>query len=37
MNFVWPETVRADLRGIDRDTAMRILGALTKCGLVTIA
>ena len=30
MNFVWPESARTDLRGIDRDTAMRILLALTK-------
>jgi mRNA interferase RelE/StbE len=32
MNFVWPESARTDLRGIDRDAAMRILLALTKFG-----
>jgi mRNA interferase RelE/StbE len=30
MKFIWPESARAELRGIDRDTAMRILLALTK-------
>jgi mRNA interferase RelE/StbE len=32
MRFVWPESVRAELRGIDRDSAMRILVALTNYG-----
>jgi hypothetical protein len=32
MRFVWPESVRAELRGIDRDSAMRILVALTHYG-----
>jgi hypothetical protein len=32
MKFVWPESVRAELRGIDRDSAMRILIALTHYG-----
>jgi hypothetical protein len=30
--FVRPESVRAELRGIDRDSAMRILTALTHYG-----
>ena len=32
MRFVWPESVRAELRGIDRESAMRILIALTHYG-----
>ena len=29
MRFVWPESVRAELRTIDREVAIRILHALT--------
>ena len=32
MSFVWPESARAELRGIDRESAMRILIALTHYG-----
>jgi len=32
MRFVWPESVRGELRGIDRESAMRILLALTRYG-----
>jgi hypothetical protein len=32
MKFVWPEPVQAELRGIDRESAMRILIALTHYG-----
>jgi hypothetical protein len=32
MKFIWPESARAELRGIDRDMAMRILVGLTKYG-----
>lgn len=32
MKFVWPESVRVELRGIDRESAMRILIALTHYG-----
>lgn len=32
MKFVWPESVRAELRGIDRESAMRILIALMHYG-----
>jgi mRNA-degrading endonuclease RelE of RelBE toxin-antitoxin system len=32
MNFVWPESSRAELRAIDRETANRILRALTLYG-----
>jgi mRNA-degrading endonuclease RelE of RelBE toxin-antitoxin system len=32
MKFVWPESVRAELRGIDRESAMRVLIALTHYG-----
>jgi len=32
MRFVWPESVREELRGIDRESAMRILIALTQYG-----
>ena len=34
MNFVWEPAARADLRRLDRDTAMRILNALTRYGQV---
>ena len=30
MRFVWPDSARAELRAIDRDTAVRILEALTR-------
>jgi mRNA interferase RelE/StbE len=30
MRFVWPESVRGELRSIDRESAMRILLALTR-------
>lgn len=29
MRFVWPHTAQAELRAIDRETAIRILHALT--------
>lgn len=29
MKFVWPDSARAELRGIDREAAVRILHALT--------
>ena len=32
MRFVWPESTRAELRSIDRETAIRILHALTEYG-----
>ena len=32
MRFVWPESARSELRGIDRETARRILTALTRYG-----
>jgi mRNA interferase RelE/StbE len=32
MRFVWPESVRGELRSIDRESAMRILLALTRYG-----
>jgi mRNA interferase RelE/StbE len=32
MNFVWPESARSELRGIDREMAIRILHALTRYG-----
>ena len=32
MKFVWPESARAELRSIDRETALRILHALTTYG-----
>ena len=32
MRFVWPESVRSELRGIDREAARRILTALTRYG-----
>ena len=30
MKFIWPESARAELRAIDRNTAIRILEALTR-------
>lgn len=30
MTFIWPESARAELRAIDRETATRILRALTE-------
>ena len=30
MKFVWPESARSELRAIDRETAVRILDALTR-------
>lgn len=32
MRFVWDPAARADLRRIDRDTALRVLLALTRYG-----
>ena len=32
MKFIWPESARTELRGIDREMAMRILLGLTKYG-----
>ena len=32
MKFIWEPAARADLRRLDRDTAMRILLALTRYG-----
>jgi mRNA-degrading endonuclease RelE of RelBE toxin-antitoxin system len=32
MKFMWPESARAEVRGIDRDTAIRILLAPAKYG-----
>jgi mRNA-degrading endonuclease RelE of RelBE toxin-antitoxin system len=32
MKFVWPESARSELRAIDRETAVRILRALTRYG-----
>ncbi len=32
MKFVWPESARSELRAIDRQTAIRILYALTEYG-----
>jgi hypothetical protein len=32
MKFAWPESARAELRGVDREYAMRILMALTRYG-----
>jgi hypothetical protein len=34
LNVVWEPAARADLRRLDRDTAMRILLALTRYGEV---
>ena len=30
MKFTWPESARAELRAVDRDSALRILQALTR-------
>jgi mRNA-degrading endonuclease RelE of RelBE toxin-antitoxin system len=30
MKFIWPEAARSELRAIDRETALRILYALTE-------
>ena len=32
MRFVWPDSARSELRGVDRESAMRILLALTRYG-----
>ncbi len=32
MKFAWPESARSELRGVDREYAMRILTALTRYG-----
>jgi mRNA-degrading endonuclease RelE of RelBE toxin-antitoxin system len=32
MKFVWPESARSELRSVDRESAMRILIALTRYG-----
>ncbi len=32
MKFTWPESARAELRGVDRETAVRILRGLTRHG-----
>jgi mRNA-degrading endonuclease RelE of RelBE toxin-antitoxin system len=32
VNFVWSESARAELRGVDRENAMRILNALSRFG-----
>ena len=32
MKFIWPESARAELRAVDRESAIRILLALTKYG-----
>ena len=32
MKFVWPDSARSELRGVDRESAMRILLALTRYG-----
>ena len=32
MKFIWPDSARAELRSIDRDSAIRILKALTEYG-----
>ena len=32
MKFVWPESARSELRGVDRESAMRVLLALTRYG-----
>ena len=32
MRFVWPESARSELRGVDRECAMRVLLALTRYG-----
>ena len=32
MKFIWPDSARSELRGVDRESAMRILLALTRYG-----
>ena len=32
MKFIWPESARSELRGVDQESAMRILVALTRYG-----
>jgi hypothetical protein len=32
MKFIWPESARSELRGIDPDAAIRILEAPTRYG-----
>jgi mRNA-degrading endonuclease RelE of RelBE toxin-antitoxin system len=32
MKFIWPECARSELRDVDRESAMRILLALTRYG-----
>jgi mRNA-degrading endonuclease RelE of RelBE toxin-antitoxin system len=32
MTFIWPESARAELRAIERETAIRILRALDRYG-----
>ncbi|MBK5294809.1 MAG: type II toxin-antitoxin system RelE/ParE family toxin [Acidobacteriia bacterium] len=32
MKFLWPESARAELRAVERETAIRILWALTRYG-----
>ncbi len=32
MKFIWPESARSELRGVDRESAMRIPLALTRYG-----
>lgn len=32
MRFIWPESARTELRAVDRESAMRILLALTRYG-----
>ncbi|MGD0134636.1 MAG: type II toxin-antitoxin system RelE/ParE family toxin [Bryobacteraceae bacterium] len=32
MRFIWPESARNELRAVDRQTAIRILHALTEYG-----
>jgi hypothetical protein len=33
MKFIWPESVRAELRAVDRESAMRILLALIQLSM----
>jgi hypothetical protein len=37
MKFTWPESSCAELRGVDRETAVRILHGLTRCGETEVA
>lgn len=32
MRFTWPESARAELRGVDREVAVRIVRGLTRYG-----